>query len=384
MGNFPDVQQGETLSLKCPECGFVTFPGLDRCKKCGHDFADLRSQSKGIESLFQQPHPEANAPTASASKTGLDQTEMAEHEASELDIELKPENASAEIAKTKEDQPTAPPPDFQTAHEWQAELAERVKEFRQRRAKLRSAKDDDRDNLDLDFGPSSPAQPESRPNIIEFPTSEELERQAKPAPAARPTPRRTGLENFGSGSQPERSKVKPPLGPKAPSPSESAPLEIELGSSQGNSTAGIRAGGSSGVPSASMSTRFFAGLIDGLVLLFGAAAYSLIFWRIAGSFSFRPLDMVVAGVTGIFFILLYFAGCTVLASATPGLIWNGLEVATFEGNPLALSDCLWRAFGYLVSISALMLGFAWAAVDADGLTWHDRMSRTFIVPAIHQ
>jgi len=41
-------------------------------------------------------------------------------------------------------------------------------------------------------------------------------------------------------------------------------------------------------------------------------------------------------------------------------------------------QAFWRAFGYLVSISALMLGFIWALVDSDGLTWHDRMSETYL------
>jgi hypothetical protein len=32
----------------------------------------------------------------------------------------------------------------------------------------------------------------------------------------------------------------------------------------------------------------------------------------------------------------------------------------------------------MVSLSALMLGFIWAVVDSDGLTWHDHMSATAI------
>jgi hypothetical protein len=42
---------------------------------------------------------------------------------------------------------------------------------------------------------------------------------------------------------------------------------------------------------------------------------------------------------------------------------------------------LWRAFGYLVSTGALLLGFVWALVDSDGFTWHDRMSGTFLAIA---
>jgi uncharacterized RDD family membrane protein YckC len=33
-----------------------------------------------------------------------------------------------------------------------------------------------------------------------------------------------------------------------------------------------------------------------------------------------------------------------------------------------------------MSISALMIGFLWALVDGEGLTWHDRISGTFLTP----
>lgn len=369
--------------MKCPECGFVSFPGLNRCKKCGHRFTDLREESQEIGSLFYTPRSAANASSKPTSETNLDGTEMAGHGAGELDIELKPEGAASGATKPKEDRPAQPPPESQVAVDWQAELAERVHEYRQRRARLHNSKEDNPDNLDLDFGPSAPGQPEPRPNIIEFPTSEELERPAKPATEVRSAPKRKALESFEPAFPRGGGKINPPLSSILPSTPDTGPLEIEFGSSQGNSAAGIRAGESSGVPGARMSARFFAGIIDGLVLLCGAAAYSLIFWRIAGGMSFQPLELVVGGVISVFFILLYFAGCMALASATPGLMWTGLEVITFEGNAPTLSDCLWRGFGYLVSMSALMLGFVWATVDPDGLTWHDRMSRTFVVPADH-
>jgi hypothetical protein len=43
-----------------------------------------------------------------------------------------------------------------------------------------------------------------------------------------------------------------------------------------------------------------------------------------------------------------------------------------------MRQSFWRAFGYLVSASAFFLGFVWALVDSEGLTWHDRMSDTFL------
>jgi len=37
-----------------------------------------------------------------------------------------------------------------------------------------------------------------------------------------------------------------------------------------------------------------------------------------------------------------------------------------------------RAAGYLLSAGTLFLGFLWALWDEDGLTWHDRLSRTYL------
>jgi uncharacterized RDD family membrane protein YckC len=157
-------------------------------------------------------------------------------------------------------------------------------------------------------------------------------------------------------------------------------LEIELGPPV-DAPSDAEEAEPSGVSIAQMQTRFYAGLIDTLVLLAGAVLYGLIVWKVGGKFSLGPLSTAITALAAGFFVFVYFTGCTAIASATPGLMWSGLEVITFEGNPPRFSDCLWRGFGYLVSMSALMLGFIWAAVDAEGLTWHDRMSRTFIVPS---
>jgi uncharacterized RDD family membrane protein YckC len=375
---------GGLNAVKCPECGFVSFPGLDRCKKCGHLLTQARGESKGIPFLFQQAVKGTKAPAVPGAEPSQDHTEMAGHETGELDIELKPEGTTSDSAATDGEQQVPPPLNSQAAQDWQTELAERVQEYRQRRARLHKTEETDHETLDLDFEAPPPGQQETHPNVIEFPSPEELERQGKPALGARSATRKTGLENLESTLEHRGRATEPASSRKTPSDYDRTPLEIEMGSPMGNSAAGIRAGVPSGIPSASMSARFFAGLLDGLVLLAGGALYALIFWRVGGGISLQPLELGVVALIGVFFVLLYFAGCTALASATPGLIWTRLQVCTFEGDSPGLSDCLWRGFGYLVSMSALMLGFIWASVDADGLTWHDRMSRTFVVPAIHQ
>jgi uncharacterized RDD family membrane protein YckC len=131
---------------------------------------------------------------------------------------------------------------------------------------------------------------------------------------------------------------------------------------------------------APLGRRFLAGLADSLVLLLGASIFALIFWRAGGRLSLQPLNLMVVGFMAVSFLFAYFGLFTALTTSTPGLLWMGLEVRKLDGTPPTARDACWRAFGYLVSITALMLGFVWSVVDSDTLTWHDRMSGTFITP----
>jgi uncharacterized RDD family membrane protein YckC len=306
--------------------------------------------------------------------------ELDKEETGDLDVELAPQATPPDPIKPEAKEPIEPPaPQGKAGSPWQNDLANRVQEYRQRRARLHQEEENRRNPLNLDFGPQAPKPEEVRPHIIEFPSLEAAGN--RPKPEVRAAPPSFGMGSFESAFL--EGDVELPAHPPPPPPpprQETGPLEIELGPSS-DSSGSAQEDEHSSVAIAQMAMRFYAGLIDALVLLAGAGLYVLIYWQVGGKFTFGPLQIIVTALIGAFFVLLYFTGCTVLTSSTPGLMWAGLEVITFEGNPPRFSDCLWRGFGYLVSMSALMLGFIWAAVDAEGLTWHDRMSRTFIVPA---
>jgi uncharacterized RDD family membrane protein YckC len=87
------------------------------------------------------------------------------------------------------------------------------------------------------------------------------------------------------------------------------------------------------------------------------------------------------GLIAMIVIFAYFASFTALSSATPGMLWTGCEVRNLQGEHPTVNESLWRAFGVLVSMAALMVGFVWAYVDSETLTWHDRMSGTVITDA---
>jgi uncharacterized RDD family membrane protein YckC len=134
---------------------------------------------------------------------------------------------------------------------------------------------------------------------------------------------------------------------------------------------------------APLGRRFLAGLVDGLVLLLAGGLFALIFWRAGGHLTPVPSNLAIVAFIASVFVWAYFGLFTTLTFSTPGLTWMGIEVRTMEGWPPAPREALLRAFGYLVSLSALMIGFLWALVDSEGLTWHDRISGTFLT-AVNQ
>jgi len=80
-------------------------------------------------------------------------------------------------------------------------------------------------------------------------------------------------------------------------------------------------------------------------------------------------------VTGV----LFFAGFWVRDGQTLGMRAWRLRVERFDGGRVGWRDALLRAGAALLSWVACGLGFLWVLVDARGLAWHDRLSRTRLV-----
>ena len=269
---------------------------------------------------------------------------------------------------------------------WREELSDRVENFRRRRARLRG--DFDRStNLELDFRGEEPAKAvtEVDAEVVEAPSGEmrldiELERPTRPGAEA-VVLNSLSLDKPGGGGRtftsPAVDATELPLEPRAV---RAQPVEIVMDSQPTAEVAEIEAEAAV-LPKAPLGRRFLAGMLDGLVLLVAAGLFALIFWRAGGRISPQPLNFGVVGFITALSLMAYFGVFTALTSTTPGLLWLGIEVRTLDGAGPTATHAFWRAFGYLVSTSALMLGFVWALVDSDGLTWHDRMSGTFLAVA---
>ena len=135
-------------------------------------------------------------------------------------------------------------------------------------------------------------------------------------------------------------------------------------------------------PVASLGERRLAGILDAAVLLFTFGGILALFSALGGRFTLTRLDAAIAVAALGMFYAQYFTLFTVFGGSTPGMMLRGLRVVTFDGDTPTPRQMLWRSFGYLISAGTFMLGFFWALWDEDHLCWQDRISQTYLTPAI--
>lgn len=272
---------------------------------------------------------------------------------------------------------TAPAPSG-TPPIWKAELDQRVASFRRRRAHTRGVTNSN-PNLEFDFEESAP---EAVPFLEEMPTEEgvitapELDIDLEQSSTAAPEPMEMGSVELdppsASDSRPESDEDFPV---RAVQPVEFVLDHVSTRDALESAPPPLE------IHVAPMTRRIGAGLIDAVVLLSSAAVFAVIFWRAGGHVSSHPLTLMVLTFVTVFQVLVYFGAFTAIINTTPGLLWMGIEVRSIRGGPPTLRQAIWRAFGCLVSASAILLGYIWALFDNENLTWHDRMSETYLAPS---
>ena len=134
-------------------------------------------------------------------------------------------------------------------------------------------------------------------------------------------------------------------------------------------------------PVASIDERRLAALADAACLLFAYGAFLALFSAVGGQFTLSKLSAAVCAATFAIVYLQYFALFTVFGGTTPGMMLRGLQVVSFSGEAANSRQMLLRSAGYLLSAGTFFLGFLWAIWDEDSLTWHDRISHTYLTSA---
>ncbi|HKW62284.1 MAG TPA: RDD family protein [Candidatus Acidoferrum sp.] len=131
-------------------------------------------------------------------------------------------------------------------------------------------------------------------------------------------------------------------------------------------------------PVASFDDRRLAGLIDFFCLAFAYGGFLGLFGSLGGHFTLSKLSAAVCIATFAVVYMQYFALFTIFGGTTPGMMMRGLQVVSFSGDTPAPRQMILRSVGYMLSAGTFFLGFLWAMWDSDELTWHDRLSRTYL------
>ena len=236
-----------------------------------------------------------------------------------------------------------------SSEEWRRELSNRVEAYR---ARYGGGVAEEESAADLLF--ETAPEPEPQPEVVEEAVLEEPSPRASLRTAARRRPEPV-----------EILAVQPGFDFSSALPAEA---EVERPHS-------------SLVPVADLGERRAAGLLDAAFLAASYLAFLVYFSSLGGKISFGKMEIAIFGVTAFLFYVQYYALFTIFGGATPGMMIRKLRAVSFDGSSPDAEQLMRRSFGYVVSAASLLLGFLWSLWDEDHLTWHDRMSHTYITQA---
>jgi uncharacterized RDD family membrane protein YckC len=230
-----------------------------------------------------------------------------------------------------------------------------------------------------------PAQP-IHANLIEFPREIVATRKVRP---------RLAEGVYGAADEPKRQlsifEVDPgsisvePAAEAAAEPAESAGSGpewsgIELGA-QSLEEMELPADPATAAPAlqlAPIGLRLMATVVDGALTTGAFLAAALM--AVSNVKSLPSLKMIELGAAAALFLtgILYQALFYTLAEATPGMKYARISLCTFDDEKPTRAQMRSRLGALLLSVAPIGLGVAWAIFDEDHLSWHDRLSRTYL------
>lgn len=127
---------------------------------------------------------------------------------------------------------------------------------------------------------------------------------------------------------------------------------------------------------APLELRAIAGALDAVSVV----AVTGIFWFIAALAGFPQgrAEVATLALAGLSIWGLYQYLFLTRTGRTPGMSYLGLRITRIQPKPLTRTLLAVRSVSVLLSSAAAGLGFMWALVEEDRLTWHDRITQTFV------
>jgi uncharacterized RDD family membrane protein YckC len=265
------------------------------------------------------------------------------------------DSAVSAIGRSGDGFPSAQETCTETA--WRGELAQRLTAYRTRRRK-RSANDD-----------QSQFSFEEIPRVKAPQTSVAIEESSAAVEDDFSFTIAIGRSSRQHASEKSPMEIDVSLQPETGMPAQGLPVVEEAQSQPGL------------YPVASIDNRRIAAVIDLICLFFAYGGFLGLFGSLGGHFTLSKMSVAVCASTLAIVYLQYFALFTIFGGTTPGMMMRGLQLVSFSGDAPTPRQMLLRSVGYMISAGTFFLGFLWAMWDEDELTWHDRLSRTYLSAA---
>jgi uncharacterized RDD family membrane protein YckC len=129
---------------------------------------------------------------------------------------------------------------------------------------------------------------------------------------------------------------------------------------------------------APLSQRLMAAIVNGTLIIGAMLAAAMV--AAANVKDLPPVreielgSVVALAVASLLYQMLFFT----LARGTPGMKYARISLCTFDGlSPTRAKRC-GRLGALLLSLLPVGLGVVWAIFDEDHLSWHDRLSGTYL------
>ena len=224
-------------------------------------------------------------------------------------------------------------------------------------------------------------------NLLEFPRELVATRRMRPRLTGAPQGR--NAEQYGQLSifevDPSTISTEPAAevaSEEAPAPSWSGPewsdIELEAQPREAAEPQSEEAPEkATAVKQAPFQLRLMAAVVD-TVLVAGVVCASAA--EIASHLS-HPMAMKTAEIGAAAALILtgavYQALFILLAGFTPGMKYAHIALCTFDDERPTRAQLRFRLWAQLVSLLPVGLGVVWSVFDEEGLSWHDRLSRTY-------
>ena len=137
---------------------------------------------------------------------------------------------------------------------------------------------------------------------------------------------------------------------------------------------------------ASFELRLMAGIVDACIISTGLLGFVAVFGLIAGPLPTGPMTLqnialqnavIGAAIALVCLIVLYQWLFFTFSDATPGMRYARIGLCTLDDENPTRVAMRRRILALAVSAAPLGIGILWAWLDADRLSWHDRLSRMY-------